>query len=159
MLFLVVHPRTRLFQTTCLLLEQYQEKWLLLLPLANINLTLKLNGRKLLTNLFDRFYLNDSFKKVREWLDVRDLNTITPESFHETEKKIPNFEQKFSDYMNYFQFIISLKNMGQLKENEISSMFNYYLIKLRDTKFVMNYLKGFGYHALHSYLSQYKNVE
>ncbi len=105
-----------------------------------------------LTDLYERFYLNDTFKSVREKIDLADAKPYTKEHFDADKKGDTDFEQKFSDYLNFFQFVISLKKLSQLDDEEINMMFRYYLLKLKDSEFIMDYLKEFKYHLLFEHL-------
>lgn len=112
----------------------------------------KTKHAEFLTDLYERFYLNDNFKSVREKTDKPKDNPFTKEDFDSDMRADKDFEQKFSDYLNFFQFIISLKKLSQLDDGEINMMFRYYLYKLKESEFIMDYLKEYKYSLLLEHL-------
>lgn len=112
----------------------------------------KTKHAEFLTDLYERFYLNDTFKLVREKIDLEKGNPYTKAKFVSDKRKNKDFEQKFSDYLNFFQFIISLKKLSQLDDDEINMMFRYYLLKLKESEFILNYLIEYKYHLLLEHL-------
>lgn len=119
----------------------------------------KIKRAQVLTTLFEKFYENESYKKIREWIDQDSLNSVTLEKFEDAKLNERDFEQKFSDYLNFFQLIVSLHKLGQLKKNEISFMYNYYLKNMQENPFVRAYLLKYGYTKLDNFLKNYKNAE
>jgi hypothetical protein len=103
-----------------------------------------------------KIYENETYKYIREWLDRDDKLPVNIERFVLAKQNDNTFERKFSDYLNYFQFLVSLKKLGQLKEKEIGFIFNYYLSILRKDQFITGYMKSKGYSELLKYLMNKK---
>jgi hypothetical protein len=55
---------------------------------------------------------------------------------------------KFSDYLNFFEFVAVLQNSRQLKKAEIEDLFGYYLDCLENCPAVRNYIARKGYEQL-----------
>lgn len=115
----------------------------------------KMKRAEILGGLVDKFYFREDFKEVREWLDKGGDNKMSDVEFNnKIDDKV--FQAKFSDYLNYFQFIVSLKKLAQLKDADIAMMFHYYLLNLKGNESVMKYIKINGYKELNEYLTSYQ---
>jgi hypothetical protein len=117
----------------------------------------EIRSTELLISLYQKFYENKGdLKVIREWIDSTPIKS--KEDFDKKAEVDKNFEEKFTDYLNFFQLIIVLKNSGQMKEIEIRQMFNYYLKLLKETEFIANgYLSANGYKELSVFLKGYKD--
>jgi len=114
----------------------------------------KIKRAEVLSGLVERFYFEGKFTKVREWLDTDRQKKMSWEVFKkETEKE--NIAAEFSDYLNYFQFIVSLRKLAQIKDSDISVMFNYYIVNLKNNTNVMKYLVEYGYKELNDFILKY----
>lgn len=92
-----------------------------------------------LVGLFERFYEKDSYREVRrhvEWQEEEVRSKISED---------PDFEQKWTDYLNFFEFIAYLEGIGELKSQDVDAMFRYWIDDLRRFD---GYLREFGYENL-----------
>jgi hypothetical protein len=81
-----------------------------------------------LRSLHEKFYENSNYKEVRRWLDSGSLSSkIDSNEFDTTEN-----DEKFTDFLNFFEFIATLEKKHELKKEDIYSMFEYYLKKLKN---------------------------
>jgi hypothetical protein len=103
-----------------------------------------------LMKLYKNFYESKHLEKISEWVDSEENKT--QENF---DKMLKDRETEFTDFLNFFQLIVILKNMGQLEEKEIKQMFHYYLKLIKNNEFIMIYLSKYYYNELSDYLKQY----
>lgn len=100
-----------------------------------------------LWNLYQKFFENEQLKTVRKYLiyepgrfeklfdsDITEDDTILIE--------------KVDDFLNFFEFIASLKKLRQIDEKEIDMMFDYYLTAISRNKHLSAYIKKEGFENL-----------
>lgn len=114
----------------------------------------RLREAEWLHSLFEKFYHDSKYTKVRRILD----HESSPElellrhSLAENESQVEDFdtkqaegrnalEEEVIDYLNFFEFIAILNALKQLSPKEIHMMFGYYLGRLRDDKVIMGYIQ------------------
>jgi hypothetical protein len=72
------------------------------------------------SELYKDFYAQDRLKTIRDRLDCsansEDVNQLVIEQ-----------NSEFTDYLNFFEYIVFLKNSGQLQTYEVEHLFGYYL--------------------------------
>lgn len=95
--------------------------------------------------LYVKFFENDHFKKVRRTMDHKNIT----EDWLKNEAN----EEQLVDYLNFFEYIASLHTMGQISQEEIERMFDYYLRLISDRPVVRAYVKNWGFEDLESLLS------
>lgn len=106
------------------------------------------------SQLFNQFYVENTYKKMRYILDFK------PEA--ETARLIESlkvgsedsFSEEFFDYLNFFEFISSLWKNKQIDYKEIEYLFEYYLINLSKTDFVMKEINEEGFELLRDLLKE-----
>jgi len=74
-----------------------------------------------LSSLYTKFYEAPDLKFTREVLDCN------PPDSPEVKKLVEEEDARFSDYLNFFEFMAYLKACGQLSQNDIAALFDYYL--------------------------------
>jgi hypothetical protein len=101
-----------------------------------------------LDGLYTRFYEQGQYKRIRRILDygtepdLGDLRTAI-------EQGAPSdAAEQLVDYLNFFEFLGSLRDMGQLSEKEISMLFEYYVSRLNDHQFVVTFVDTQGFERL-----------
>ena len=119
---------------------------------------------KWLLQLYEKLFEDGQFKDVRRKLDYGDTDEIKM-LIHRDAQGLPFSEAQqatfdlFTDYLNFFEFIARLKEIGQLTSADIDATFNYYLIlltKLRNPE-IRQYLKKEGFENLDKLLLEYEN--
>jgi hypothetical protein len=102
----------------------------------------RLRRAEWLASLYEKFYERPDLKEIREILDCEgnDSADIT--------KLVRDEPSKFSDYLNFFEFVAVLQNSRQLKKAEIEDLFGYYLGCLENCPPVRNYIARKGYEQL-----------
>jgi hypothetical protein len=115
--------------------------------------TAKVRRAEWLSSLHSRFFESDRYKTIREILDYQ----REPE-FSQLRRVIASGEpdklaEDFADYLNFFEFVASLKSLGQVKLQEISMLFQYYLELLCKHDFVRAFIRQEGFERLDKLLS------
>jgi len=111
-----------------------------------------------LYKLYEEFYVEDSLKSIREKLDSdrgrEEIESIIRKS--ETQLSEAENEEliKFTDYLNFFEFMAYLKKKGAIKRDDIIDMFRYYLDCLRHSTVISSYIPTAGYEMLGSFLAE-----
>ncbi len=101
-----------------------------------------------LYSLFEKFFYQTRYSEIRQLLEYYD-----PDQVNTLKQGLPNhskkeLEEKLVDYLNFFEFIASLWLLKQLPINEIRMMFDYYIRKLGEYDFIMEYLRREGFEGL-----------
>ena len=109
-----------------------------------------------LRSLFEKFYESQNYKEVRRWVDFEDLlqkelgNDITHIRNDDEHLK----EEKLADYLNFFEFIAALEILKQISLNEIKLLFAYYLDRIKQTAFCLDYIQAGNYRNLSNLLER-----
>jgi hypothetical protein len=128
----------------------------------------KLDRLKWLQQLYDTFYNSERYKSIRQEIDFAGGAKLFPllrRSDSEpgalgSEER--NEVDRFTDYLNFFEWLAHLEDEKQLEFKDLDAMFNYYLIRLlqidQDQQ-IRHYMKRHGYEKLHQLLNRYSRVE
>ncbi|MDW3098241.1 MAG: hypothetical protein R8J41_09105 [Alphaproteobacteria bacterium] len=117
---------------------------------------LKLKRADWLYQLFEKFYEADTYKTMRRIIDF----PVTPE--HAALKRdiadnaASDLHESFSDYLNFFEFILAMEKTGRLHRDEVHMLFEYYLKRLCDYEFILTYAAREGYENLHAYMEKHR---
>jgi len=76
------------------------------------------------STLYERFYEKNDLKDVRTVLDC-------PPDSDSINELVLREDPKFTDYLNFFEFIAFLERSRQLRDSEVEDLFGYYLACLR----------------------------
>lgn len=104
-----------------------------------------------LKELFEKFYEKTEYKDVRRWFETGEIEkNIT------LEETVSDDDEKFTDYLNFFEFIATLEAEGQLKRKDVINLFDYYLRKLKNSPASMQWInnKKYGFEKLRNLLSK-----
>jgi len=109
---------------------------------------LRLRRAEWLYNLHAKFYETETYKQVRRALDYP-----SEPQFNELRKAIVeggnlDLTEKFVDYLNFFEFIATLWKLRQLTSREISMIFEYYILLLKERDFALEYIRKNGFENL-----------
>jgi hypothetical protein len=108
----------------------------------------RLKRAKWLKSLFKKFYESENYKECRKILDSGDRVNISQIEGIE-------LEEKFTDYLNFFEFILTLMKLKQIERNEVEMLFDYYLRNIRNIDGIMEYLNKHGFENLHGNLDSF----
>lgn len=105
-----------------------------------------------LRTLFEKFYENESYKDVRRWIESGEINKKTDLD----DNKVTEEEEKFTDYLNFFEFIATLESEGQLKMKDVANLFDYYLRKLKTSASCIKWINrsDYGFEKLKTLLKK-----
>lgn len=107
--------------------------------------------------LYNDFYVKSHLKAARDKLDSdvgkqgieRIIGLKNDSALSQQEL---NLLYSFTDYLNFFQFILYLKKISMIKDSDIADMFSYYVGLLRNSLAIKAYLKDYNYDILYDYL-------
>jgi hypothetical protein len=112
--------------------------------------SIRLRRAEWLYELYSKFYEQAHYKEIRWILDYEpaDQMSILRECVEEmlsaksNAKQLENRElvEAFVDYLNFFEFIANLWNLKQLSLDEVKRAFAYYIRRLGDHDFVLQFL-------------------
>ena len=85
------------------------------------------------STLYEKFYHEDRLKQIRDALDGH-IDSA------EVNQLVSNEDPKFTDYLNFFEFIAFLRKSKQLEDSEIDDLFGYYLDCLKKDEGVRTYI-------------------
>lgn len=108
----------------------------------------KLKRSEWLYNLYEKFYEKDNYKRIRYIIDyerVEDIKRLKKGVVYDCEDELV---EELVDYLNFFEFIASLWTMKQLTSKEIAMVFEYYILRIYDHDFIVNFLNDEGFKQL-----------
>jgi hypothetical protein len=104
---------------------------------------LRLERARWLASLYSKFYEALDLRMIREILDCSAPNS--PEVL----KLVEDQDARFTDYLNFFEFMAYLNACGQLSHRDVAALFDYYLRVLSKhqavRKYVLDDRNGYGY--------------
>ena len=119
--------------------------------------SVKLRRSEWLYKLYNQFYVEPNLKEIRQMIDsekgkrmIEELIVRDETSLNEQELKQLN---QFTDYCNFFEFIMYLKKSKVLNKNDVKDVFQYYL-DLFPSDVIEKYLEKVGFELLHDYLEK-----
>ena len=108
--------------------------------------SVRLKRAEWLQKLYQQFYEVDRYKKIREILDSeRELS-----DFHVLMDSHPNDDLVWQlwDYLNFFEFVASLKKLKQIEDDDLKLLFEYPIQRIKENARIMGRLEGQGYEQL-----------
>lgn len=114
----------------------------------------KLRRAEWLYSLFEKFFDQSTYREIRQILDhecADDMKRLQDTLTKDCEAPL---EEKLVDYLNFFEFVASLWKLGQLPIKEIQMMFQYYLCRLADYPFLMEYIRKEGFEGLDALIAE-----
>ncbi|MEM3382306.1 MAG: hypothetical protein QXI59_04860 [Candidatus Bathyarchaeia archaeon] len=111
-----------------------------------------------LYSLYRDFYIQPYLKEIREEMDSEEGRRRI-EQIIQKEKLVEKEEEllsNFTDYLNFFEFMLHLRKTGALKEEDVKAMFDYYLKLFYKSKTIIEYLSKTGYEYLAEHLKRYE---
>lgn len=117
--------------------------------------TAKVRRAEWLSNLHAKFFESSSYKRIRRVLDSSDVDPEFVQLKSDiTDGRSTTFAEEFVDYLNFFEFVASLRRLGQIKSEEIAMLFEYYLRLLRKHDFVRRFVRDNGFEELDQLLEE-----
>jgi hypothetical protein len=125
----------------------------ILVAVVNYRAQTKLKQAEWLKSLFEKFFENSTYKEVRVWLDygyLHDRLTVGDVSLREAN------EEKFTDFLNFFEFIGVLYSRKHLTIEQVGDVFGYYLGKIKSDADSQQWINQYSFEKLKLLLEQYK---
>jgi hypothetical protein len=104
-----------------------------------------------LKSLFEKFFESSTYKEVRSWLDYDVLHEKL--NVADAAGRQQN-EEKFTDFLNFFEFIGVLHTRGHLPLDQVWDVFDYYLHKLSGDADCREWIDKFGFERLKGLLAK-----
>ena len=104
-----------------------------------------------LKSLFEKFFENSTYKEVRFWLDygvLQDRLRVGDPVLRQQN------EEKFTDFLNFFEFIGVLHSRGHLPLEQVWDVFDYYLEKIGTDPDCREWIDKYGFEKLKGLLAR-----
>jgi len=116
---------------------------------ANYRTQTRLKQAEWLKSLFEKFFENSTYKEVRVWLDYGLLHTrLTAEDAGLRQLN----EEKFTDFLNFFEFIGVLYSHRHLTLGQVYDVFDYYLLKIKTDTDCQEWINQYSFERLKALL-------
>ena len=103
-----------------------------------------------LKSLFEKFFENSTYKEVRVWLDYGVLHErLTVADAGQRQQN----EEKFTDFLNFFEFIGVLHSRGHLPLDQVRDVFDYYLERIRVEEDCREWIDKYSFEKLKALLA------
>ena len=104
-----------------------------------------------LKSLFEKFFENTTYKEVRSWLDYGVLHErLTVADAVQRQQN----EEKFTDFLNFFEFIGVLHFRGHLPIEQVWDVFDYYLDRINADEDCREWIHKYGFEKLKGLLAK-----
>lgn len=114
----------------------------------------KVRRAEWLASLYERFYLNENFKRTRALLDYESEARTKLLACLEADPENAGALEPLVDYLNFFEFVASLWKLGQLKTEEVEMMFEYYIRDIAKKPAVMGFVRREGFEKLQELIAR-----
>jgi hypothetical protein len=106
-----------------------------------------------LTSLHGKFYEGEQYSEIRNLLDYGGphLQRLVPSVVEGTDDALAD---AFYRYLNFFELLASLRELGQIERKEVLWLFEYDLRKLSEYPFVLEALAREGFERLPRLLNE-----
>lgn len=121
------------------------------IALLNYRNQIRIKRAELVKSLFEKFFENQIYKEVRVWLDYGHLHaklTVVDQAQQEIN------EEKFTDFLNFFEFIGVLHTSRQLPFELVFEVFDYYLKKIKDDADCREWIDRYSFENLKALLKR-----
>lgn len=123
----------------------------IILALVNYRSQVRIKRAELVKSLFEKFYENHLYKEVRVWLDYGHLHAKLAVE-EQTQREIN--EEKFTDFLNFFEFIGVLHTSRQLTFELVSEVFDYYLKRIKENADCREWIDKYSFEKLKALLNR-----
>lgn len=108
-----------------------------------------------LSSLHTKFFETSTYKEIRRVLDSSEADPgLSSLRAAIVADETSGLVESFVDYLNFFEFVATLRRLGQLKPKEIQMLFHYYLRLLCRHDFARNYIRTQDFEGLESLLNE-----
>jgi hypothetical protein len=120
-----------------------------LFAVANYRTQTRLKQAEWLKSLFEKFFENSTYKEVRVWLDYGQLHARL---MAEDPAQRQLNEEKFTDFLNFFEFIGVLYSHRHLTLGQVYDVFDYYLLKIKSDADCREWIDQYSFERLKALL-------
>jgi len=106
-----------------------------------------------LSSLHSKFFEASTYKRIRQLLEAKAGGYVALRQALADNQTNDDVEL-FVDYLNFFEFVASLRDLGQLLAEEIARLFDYYLKRLADEPVVRQFVETQGFESLNQLFSE-----
>ncbi|MBS1659973.1 MAG: hypothetical protein JST68_02865 [Bacteroidetes bacterium] len=122
-----------------------------IVAVINYRAQTRLKQAEWLKSLFEKFFENTTYKEVRVWLDYGRLRAkLNAEDAAVREAN----EEKFTDFLNFFEFIGVLYARKHLTIDQVYDVFDYYLLKIKEDPDCREWIGQYSFEKLKALLDQ-----
>jgi hypothetical protein len=118
------------------------------LALRTYRRSVKTRRAEWLASLHEKAFESDRYREIRRVLDYHPepeyaelLQAVTAQTHHVLADELYR-------YLNFFEFLASLRGLGQISDEEILGLFEYDLRLVKQHEFIMNVLRPQGFERL-----------
>ena len=111
----------------------------------------RLKQAEWLKSLFEKFFENSTYKEVRVWLDygtLHDRLVVNDAALRQAN------EEKFTDFLNFFEFIGVLYAHKHLSLTQVGDVFDYYMRKIAADADCREWIDQYSFEKLKALLSR-----
>ena len=122
-----------------------------IVAVVNYRSQTRLKQAEWLKSLFEKFFEDSTYKEVRVWLDYGTLHerlTVTDAAARQVN------EEKFTDFLNFFEFIGVLYSRRHLSLEQVYDVFGYYLKKITTDADCREWIDQYSFEKLKALLTQ-----
>ncbi len=122
-----------------------------IVAVVNYRAQTRLKQAEWLKSLFEKFFESPNYKEVRVWLDYGLLHerlTVADAALRQAN------EEKFTDFLNFFEFIGVLYSRKHLTFEQVYDVFDYYLKKLAEDADCREWIDQYSFEKLKALLSR-----
>lgn len=121
------------------------------IALLNYRSQIRIKRAELVKSLYEKFFENNIYKEVRVWLDYGHLHArLTVEESQQREIN----EEKFTDFLNFFELIGVLQTSNQLTFRLVSEVFDYYLKRIKADADCQAWIRDYSFEKLKALLKK-----
>ncbi|HEY8969126.1 MAG TPA: hypothetical protein VIM64_08530 [Puia sp.] len=120
-----------------------------IVAVVNYRAQTRLKQAEWLKSLFEKFFEDSNYKEVRMWLDyghLHDRLTVEDQRFREIN------EEKFTDFLNFFEFLAVLHARKHLTKEQVFDVFDYYLKKIKEDPDCQKWINEYSFEKLKALL-------
>lgn len=122
-----------------------------IVAVVNYRAQTRLKQAEWLKSLFEKFFESPTYKEVRVWLDYGTLHerlTAADAALRQVN------EEKFTDFLNFFEFIGVLYSRKHLSFEQVDDVFDYYLKKIAADADCREWIDQYSFEKLKALLTR-----
>ena len=121
-----------------------------IVAVVNYRAQTRLKQAEWLKSLFEKFFENTNYKEVRMRLEYGQLHgrlAVEDQQLREIN------EEKFTDFLNFFEFIAVLHARKHLTAEQVYDVFDYYLKKIKSDEDCQLWINQYSFEKLKALLA------